>query len=298
MSISETSATHRRLWFVRRNGTVRGPFPTPLLKRYLLLRRLKQTDELSLDQQAWQPVSTYPMFAPDRLADDSAVLLAREDERSSGDRRTSEPPDSADKERRSGVERRAEESAATVERRDRRARVVASLKPAQESHRAPATIALLLLVGIIVSGFLFRPGGSVSEPICVAPAAPGVNWSNCRKEKADLSGVDLRNALLRNGRFAAIRLAGANLAGSDLAYADLTGADLRNCNLRGATATGANLHQAALENANLENTDLTYVDFSDATLDGAALSGAKLGNAIWIDGTSCAPASIGECAAR
>ncbi|MGQ0657626.1 MAG: pentapeptide repeat-containing protein [Chromatiales bacterium] len=280
---------------MRRGDTVLGLFPTSLIKRYLILGRIRQTDELSLDREAWHPVSKYPMFAPNRLAEDSAMVLAREDERKPGDRRANEPPNNPYKERRSGVDRRAEESSETIERRKRRVRIVASLKPTRQSNRIPATIAVILLAGIVLGGFLFKPDGPISEPVCVAPPTPGVNWSNCRKEQVDLSGVDLRNAVLRNSRLTGTRLTGANLAGSDLAYADLVGAALSNSQLQGANALGAILRKADLRNANLERADLSYVDLTDATLDGALLTNAKLGNAIWI---ACAPGSLGTCVPR
>jgi len=290
--------TQSRLWFVRRGETVRGPFPTALVKRYLILGRLRQTDELSLDRQAWQAVSTYPMFAPTQLAEDATVALAREDERKPGDRRSNEPPDNPYKERRSGTDRRTQESPELVEYRQRRARVVQSLKPARQSNRIPVLIALTLLAGIIISGFLFKPTTLVSGPACDTPAAPGVNWSNCRKEQADLTRADLSKAALRNSRLTAARLAGADLAGSDLAYADLVGADLSNAQLQGAIVVGTNLRQANLSSANLEGADLSYADLTGATLDGAALKGTSLGNAIWPDGKVCARGSLGTCQPR
>ncbi len=71
------------------------------------------------------------------------------------------------------------------------------------------------------------------------------------KEKADLSGADLRGAYL----------SGADLSGADLRVAYLSGADLRGADLRGADLRGA---------------DLSGADLRVAYLSGAYLSGADM----------------------
>jgi hypothetical protein len=284
-----------RLWFVRRGDVTRGPFPTALVKRHLILGRLRQSDELSLDREVWQPVAKYPMFAPARLAEDIAVVLAREDERQGGDRRQNEPADNPHKERRSGAERRAAEAPAIIERRQRRARVVASLKPKRQSNLLPTFLALILVAGIIIAGFLFKPRSGGSTPDCSAAAAPQVNWSNCRKEETDLGGVNMQQALLRNVRLTGSNLSGANLSASDLAYADLVGVDLSNSDLSGATMKGATARKADLRSAKLIGADLSYADLSDAVVAGADFSNAIFDDAIWVDGRTCARGSVGAC---
>jgi uncharacterized protein YjbI with pentapeptide repeats len=74
---------------------------------------------------------------------------------------------------------------------------------------------------------------------CWHPARSYVDWSGCDKSnahlvnlefyEANLSGVNLRNAILR----------GADLTGANLTNADLTGADLREVNLKFADLSGA-----------------------------------------------------------
>ena len=50
-----------------------------------------------------------------------------------------------------------------------------------------------------------------------------------------------------------------------------------------------------LTNADLSNSDLSYANLKGSKLGGANLGGAKLDKAIWIDGSSCAPGSVGAC---
>lgn len=290
-----------RLWYVRRAKTVRGPFPAALIKRYMLLGRVKPTDELSLDQQSWLPVTAYPGFAPDQgtasgLAAVAASVVASEDERKPGDRRQGQADPHS--ERRQGADRRAEEPPEVIERRTRRARVVASLRVPGAGDKVAALIAGLLLIGVIAGGFLFAPGAPESAPQCEAKAAPAVNWANCRKEGAELANVDLRNGVLRNARLTGVKMAHANLMNADLAYVDLVGADLSYGRLDGARMTGANLRKADLGYASLKGADLSYVDLTEAVLGGAMLEGAILDNVIWPDGQVCGKGSVGACLPR
>lgn len=86
--------------------------------------------------------------------------------------------------------------------------------------------------------------------------APGVDWTGCDLDYADLAGANLT---------------GANLPGVTLAYA----------NLSGATLSGAEMYDAMtgftdLSSADLTNTDLSYASFLETSLDQADLAGAKL----------------------
>lgn len=284
-----------RLWYVRRGEVVKGPFQTSLVQRYIILGRIKPTDEVSLDREAWQHPGDHPMFSPARLAEQRDAVLAREDERKPGDRRHNEPPDNPYKERRSGIDRRAAEEPETVERRQRRARVLESLKPERQSNLVPAVIATVVTLVIVISGFLFKRDGSIDIAVCDATPRPGINWSNCRKEGVVARGVDMHDAILRNARLTGADLSGSKLGGADIAYADLVGANLAGADLGRANLKGATMRKADLSSAQLQDADLSYADLSDALLDGARLDGARLGNAIWSDGRTCKPESIGDC---
>ena len=76
---------------------------------------------------------------------------------------------------------------------------------------------------------------------------------------------------------------------------DLYAADLSGANLSGADLSGANLAGADLSGANLAGADLTAAKLVDANLAGANLDSARLAGALWLDGSTCAPGSIGAC---
>jgi len=58
---------HDSQWYARRNGTVRGPFTSEHVARYILLGRIRLNDELSPDRVRWQPVRDYPELFPKEL---------------------------------------------------------------------------------------------------------------------------------------------------------------------------------------------------------------------------------------
>jgi len=51
------------LWYVNKNGAVRGPFPTGALIQERLLGRLADSDLVGHDRQEWQPFSSWPELA-------------------------------------------------------------------------------------------------------------------------------------------------------------------------------------------------------------------------------------------
>lgn len=84
----------------------------------------------------------------------------------------------------------------------------------------------------------------------------GVQWSNARLDKSDLTGTSLRRAQM-------IRASLNDVDGADL---DLTD----------AVATGCKAKDAFLEGLRCDRLDATHADFSGATLDGASGAGVKL----------------------
>ncbi len=79
----------KRLWYIRGDNEVQGPFPSDTISRYLLIGRIEETDELSEDGKHWRQVTEYPELVPGVLRnivteeDREKLLLARlrEDER-------------------------------------------------------------------------------------------------------------------------------------------------------------------------------------------------------------------------
>jgi hypothetical protein len=102
-------------WFARRKGAVRGPFTADHIKRWILLGRIRLSDELSQDECRWQPVMEYPDLFPDELAGASGpedyqrflAAYSQADERVNERRRgNTRLPSTVRTERRRGPDRR------------------------------------------------------------------------------------------------------------------------------------------------------------------------------------------------
>ena len=119
-----------------------------------------------------------------------------------------------------------------------------------------------------------------AENACPGCDLSGVDLMRVQFPEADLDQADLSEANLSLANFSKARLADARLVEANLRLTDLRGADLR-----GADFSDAKLTWAKLQKANLQ----------DAILDDANLNGANFSGAIWIDGSECAPGSVGRC---
>lgn len=296
-----------QLWYTRRGDDIRGPFNIGLIQRYVLLGRLRETDEVSIDKQEWWPIAQVPELIPQVMRADTEDPFARErllaakrwaDERLSRDRRQEGMAEATEAahERRAGSERRDDEPETEIHyRRKRLQRTPSSQRKGLQLFGLVLALSLAaLFITLILTG---RPPEPAADADCTAPPAPGVNWSNCRLEGIELTGVDLGAANLSNADLSGADLAGSNLAGADLSFAALSIADLRNVDLRRAVLKGAGLRNANLSGADLRQADLSYANLRGAVLDGAQLQDAILVNAIWVDNTVCGAGSIGECRA-
>ncbi len=285
-------------WWVRRDGRVRGPFVTGLVRRHVLLGRIRPDDEVSHDRETWVRVAEVPELVPEELRDpgpEAERLLRarlRADERSGLDRRG----DGAAGGRRAGRDRRAPEPEVLAAARRERTRTLEARRAARPRYRVQAALtgALVALVLVGLARLAPRPAAPAAD--CGAPPTPGVDWTGCLLEGVSLAGAELAGARLREARLAGARFAGADLRGADLAFADLTGADLRGARLAGARLTGARLRGARLEAADLRGARLDYADLLGAELGGADLGEAVLDEAVWTDGTRCRRGSRGACA--
>jgi hypothetical protein len=289
------------LWYVRRKGAVRGPFPAAQIKRYVLLGRVSESDEMSEDQVSWRPLFELPELIPEAIRHSAdrktlEVLRRREDERSGTDRRSDDGPlPAAIRERRSGKDRRAPETATAIARQAAKSRLIQQGRRRREDYRPLWMGTVLALVLIFTLGFWLVPAPDEDGPDCEAPPRPQVNWSNCRLEDLNAARQDLTGAKVRNAKLRQANLLGARLAGVDLAYSDVVKANLSYANLHGATLKGANLLGADLAYADLSDADLSYANLTGAVLGGAVLSGTQLDNAVWVDGSLCARGSVGQC---
>ncbi len=294
MSDESTGPSVGHLWYVRREAVTNGPFPTGAIKRYVVLGRIRPTDEVSRDRVEWRAVSREPAFSAIVNSPPDPVALAHADERT-GDRRGRTNHGEARRERRHESDRREDEAQEVVVRRARRARVMASVAPRPVRTAGPLLFTTLVAVLIAAGGYVWRPSPGDAGPDCTRAAAPRVDWSGCDLQGADLDSTDLSAASLHNARLAGARAMNARLGEADIAYADLSRANfgyanLGRANLRGVSARGADFAYAILAGA-----DLSYADLRGAALGGANLQGTRLDRALWIDGRTCAVGSVGAC---
>jgi hypothetical protein len=312
------------LWYVRRGVEIRGPYPARQISRYLLLGRVREGDELSRDQHHWRPLDEFPDLIPEEMKGDLSRPEAQErlrqariqaDERGAQDRReAAEKRVKASGERRRDG-RREQEPDDIVKHREARERVLQSTRGHAENYfwRGAMVGGFIVLLGAVA--YISLPTREGVRHDCSAKPAPGVNWSNCRMEGAELAGQDLAGARLGNTNLSGANLARAQLPGADLAYANLTsarmtgaslpaanlfGTTLRNAVLSGADLKGANLGYAVLQGIDLSGADLEGANFSNADLTGAVLNeanlrGAIFANAIWPDGQQCSGESVTRC---
>lgn len=54
-------------WYVRKGSRVSGPYTEDEVICYLLMGRIKNTDEVSQDGMLWEPVTQVPQLVPDEL---------------------------------------------------------------------------------------------------------------------------------------------------------------------------------------------------------------------------------------
>lgn len=140
---------------------------------------------------------------------------------------------------------------------------------------------------------------------CADPPGPGVVWTRCGIDGLTLEGVDLSGGQLREISAIRAKLAGSRFVGADLYRAKFIRADLSGAKLTGARLIGADFTAADLRGADLSGTNLRQAQFQQAKLEGADLRGAildatdflraDLAGAIWVDGRTCRPGSVGRC---
>lgn len=300
MTDSDNEKSKRRLWFIRRNGQVKGPYPSGTVRRFVLLGRIQMEDQVSQDQKRWQSVAEVPEMIPPEvrkaLAEGGQEQLImsrmREDERNGRERRV-KSDDEIYRQRRKGERRQAELEIMQQHRK-------AKTDLLERRQKRPLPVAGIVVTGILVLlviGFGLYLGAppAIPDPDCNAGPAPGVNWRNCRLDGVVLEGVDLSGALINNGRMQRARLSGSQINRGQLDYLDLSQADLSYTELKQANLKGATLRGADLSYADLSGADLSFADLTGANLGGARLEQANFDNALWIGGELCSPGSLGAC---
>lgn len=294
--------TVQYLWYTRREGTITGPFPIKQIKRYILLGRIVDSDELSTDKITWKPLSELPELVPTVMKDsddpekEKNLFNAKmeEDERKA-DRRKSNIKIFTPRKNRRGKDRRQPEPAVVLEYRKFKTNNQGNAKKRNLSEVFVASLAagFVLLFGLVIV-LMYQPENSLTVA-CQKKAAPNINWNNCQLQGRKLLQQDLRNSKLRRANLAGANLSGAKMHGSDLSYANLSVAKLKQADLSKATLIGAALKDADLQHVNLKNANLSYANLKGAKIVGADLKNAILDHAIWIDQRKCAVGSLGIC---
>ncbi len=294
----------RTLWYTRRDGVIRGPYPDRQISRYILLGRIRQRDEVRQEGGEWSSLEQHPELVPEVMklppTEENLHQLfmarLREDERRPRDRRDRQgPPSPGVANRRSGRERRRSEGADSLRYRELRAALLRESQCHQGLYRYPLTLAALVVLGLALSYLAESLRASPPPPECSAGARPGVNWNGCDLAGQQYRRADLVGASLRNVRLDAADLSGASMQGVNLEYASLNGGRLRHVDLSHARLVGVAAHGADLRFAHFNHANLAYANLSDARLEGADLTGADLSHAIWIDHRPCLPGSVGVC---
>ena len=291
------------MWYLRKYGEVKGPYPAGLISRYILLGRVNDGDEVSSDGEEWIVIRDIPELIPDVMKGDTSDPLVQErlqaarrwaDERGI-DRRGERERQAPSQQNRRGSDRREEEQSPVIEHRYRRTEREQELLA---DSRGRWTMLMITGTIAIVAGIfllLYKPPLPQLGADCSSPPAPKVNWSNCVLDGAHLDKLNLTGAKLYSASLTAADLRKVKLAHGDLSYAALSIANLEDADLREAVLIGAKLRQAKLNNAHLDNADLSYADLTGADLSGVKMHNTKLGNAIWTDGSRCLPGSIDGC---
>src|SRR3569623_396783 len=78
------------VWYVRRGDEVKGPYPSGLITRYVLLGRVRADDEVSMDGATWGLVSDHPDLIPSVMKNPDAAPQRLEAARRWADERDGE----------------------------------------------------------------------------------------------------------------------------------------------------------------------------------------------------------------
>ncbi len=293
------------LWYTRRYGHVRGPFPQQQITHYILLGRIREDDQLSMDRDVWTPLQELPHLIPQVMRHDGTeedrqrlhLARLRVDERRGGDRRLGSERMSVEPEvRRRESDRRQDEDMETLRHRELRRSVLDEGRAVTTGPCGPQCRWLIsAVVTLFIIFALFTPDAPPPAADCSVAAAPQVNWSNCQMPGLVAEQANLRAAQMRNMNLAGARMTSANLIGADLAYTQLNLTDLRRADISNARMTGASLRGADLRGTRLAGADLSYANLSDARLEGAVLNETRFDSTIWTDGRLCQPGSVGQC---
>lgn len=300
MPAEQVNDKKQKLWFIRRSGAIKGPFPSGTLRRFMLLGRVTPSDQVSLDKENWQGVMDVPEVVPPEIrkaAEEGNLYEALpvslgEDERRGTERR-SKAEDIKYQNLRKG-QRRQDEDELVRRHQLSKTQLIEQYKKRKIPYMGFLVVSVLVFLSIGVGLYLGSPD-VVPDPDCNAKAAPGVNWRSCRLVAVSYESVNLQGAILNSAILRMSKLSGGIFNKADMQYADLSGSDLSYSEILDAKMKGINLQNADLTNVDLTNSDLSYANLQNSKLGGVNIDGVILTKAIWIDGSVCGPGSIGKC---
>lgn len=301
MSDEPVQDKKQKLWYIRRSESVQGPFPSGTLRRFVLLGRVKLTDQVSTDKLQWQSVKNVPEVVPPEVRkaaaeghlEDVLPVHLREDERAGTERRRMSSSKQYENQRKG--QRRQDEPELMQRHRLAKAELLQLAKKRRRIPFVALVVTSLLVMFTVGVGLYIGVPDSIQDPDCNAKAGPGVNWRNCRLDSVRSESVNLEGAILNSSTLRMAKLSGAVFNLADLQYADLSGSDLSYAEFNNAKMKGINLQSADLTYADLTNSDLSYANLRGSNMGGAKISGARFDKAIWIDGTVCRLGSLGRC---
>ncbi len=295
-------------WYTRRNGKVTGPYPAGLVSRYILLGRLSENDEVSMDNEIWAPVSSHPELIPQVMKTDPTDEIAQE--RLKAARRWADERGEITDASEGSANRREEmtdEQLHLVQRREQmhdkyeQERKQKKIRLFVYSFLLITSIVVLTTVGVYYASLEKTKAFAVNfktRAKCDSPAQAGINWRGCKLRGIVASNTDMTGAILNSALLTGSDFSGSVLVNADLAYAELGLASLQDADLSGANMKGVDLRGANLVNARLQGADLSYADLTGANLTGANIENATLDNAIWTGKEKCLPGSTGGCLTR
>jgi len=286
---------HKNTWYIKKKGSITGPFPSGQISQLLVVGRLTIDDEVSHDKDEWLAIRDIPALIPEVLNDASQAERLAAAKRWADERREERRDDNPKTPNRSAAGRRDEEDVQEVEYRHRRESIYKQFRERPQKAFATLFIFAVVVIAIVWGSFNYSPLVLVDEPNCSELPRKGVNWRNCNKPllvaiRADISESNLHSVIIRNANLFA-----SNFSKSRMDYSNLSGGNLSYAVFENANLKGANLVNTDLRKANFKSANLTYVDFTGANITNANFDNADLSNAIWISGLRCKSESIGSC---
>ncbi|WP_271899432.1 pentapeptide repeat-containing protein [Candidatus Phyllobacterium onerii] len=141
-----------------------------------------------------------------------------------------------------------------------------------------STLVAIVTIGLVA---LILPASAAD---CSARPAPGLDWSDCRKNMIMIPRSDLEGANLVNTDFTGTDLSHSNLKAANLSEASLLRASLADANAEKANFTEVEAYRSSFkhisaDSASFKNAELQRTNFTGAKLTGANFEKAELGRA-------------------